>query len=188
MDARHHGAVHRAGFTLVELMVVIVILGLVGGVAISSWASMLPQQEFNTAVRNLSEVLYETRSNAIAQNREYKILYDIENDTYRVRTPFLYGGGFATTEDDEDRLFIEQTDLGEKGIDLVQITIDDRKYTTGVVEVRFYPLGASSYHTIQLQQKLFEREYTLELLPLTGEIRLHDGFFERTPVDGGNFK
>jgi hypothetical protein len=39
-----------------------------------------------------------------------------------------------------------------------------------------------------MQQKLFEREFTLELLPLTGEVRLHDGLFEREPVDEGDFR
>jgi Tfp pilus assembly protein FimT len=169
-------------------MVVVVIIGLVGGVALSSWASMLPYQRFNTAVRNLSEVLYDTRSRAIAQNREYRIQYDLDEDTYRVRTPFKLDGGFATTETDDERLWIRATDLGDMDIDLVQITVDDRKYTDGRVEVYFQALGASAYHTIYMQQKLFEREFTLELLPLTGEVRLHDGLFEREPVDEGDFR
>jgi Tfp pilus assembly protein FimT len=169
-------------------MVVVVIIGLVGGVALSSWASMLPNQRFNTAVRNLSEVLYDTRSRAIAQNREYRIQYDLDEDTYRVRTPFKLDGGFATTETDDERLWIRATDLGDMDIDLVQITVDDRKYTDGRVEVYFQALGASAYHTIYMQQKLFEREFTLELLPLTGEVRLHDGLFEREPVDEGDFR
>jgi prepilin-type N-terminal cleavage/methylation domain-containing protein len=181
--------VRQAGFTLVELMVVVIILGLIGGVALTSWASLLPNQRFNTAVRNLSEVLYDSRSRAIAQNREYRIQYDLEEDVYRVRTPFtLEGGGFATTENDDERQWIRVTDLGEMGIDIVQVTIDDRKFQDGQVDVIFYPLGASSYHTIHLRQTLFEREFTLELLPLTGEIRLHDGPFERDPVDEGDFR
>jgi prepilin-type N-terminal cleavage/methylation domain-containing protein len=43
----------RAGFTLVELMVVIIVLGLIGGVAMTSWASLLPNQQFNSAIRQL---------------------------------------------------------------------------------------------------------------------------------------
>ena len=180
--------VAAAGFTLVELMVVIIVIGLIGGIAVTSWASMMPNQQFNTAVRNLSEVLHETRSNAIARNREFAIRYDLDEDTYRVRTPFLPGGGFATSEEDEERLWIHETDLKESGIDLVQITLDDKVYSDGKVEVRFQALGASSYHVIELAQTAFEREFTLEVLPLTGEIRMHDGIFKRELVDEDDFR
>jgi prepilin-type N-terminal cleavage/methylation domain-containing protein len=178
-----------AGFTLVELMVVIIIIGLIGGIAVTSWATMMPNQQFNTAVRNLSEVLHETRSNAIARNREFRILYDLDADTYRVRTPFRAGGGFATSEDEDDqRLWIHETNLAESHIDLVRITVDDQAYTEGLVEVYFQPLGASAYHVIELAQTAFEREFTLEVLPLTGEIRMHDGTFVRKPADEGDFR
>ena len=181
------------GFTLVELMVVLMILGLIGAVAVSSWASMMPNQQFNSAVRNLSEVLYGTRSEAIARNREFRIRYDLDNDTYAVRTPFRPGGGivttqFADTERDEDHFWTDATDLKESGIDLVQITVDDRVYSDGQIEVYFQPLGASSYHLIELRQTAFERDFTLEALPLTGEIRMHYGPFRREPVEEGDFR
>lgn len=177
------------GFTLVELMVVVVIVGLMGGIAVSSWISMLPNQQFNSAIRNLSEALAETRSSAIARNREFRIRYDLDADTYVVRTPFKLGGGFMLVPDeDEGRLFLTPVNLAEAGIDLVEIRIDDQTYTSGLVDVYFQPLGVSSYHTITLHQTLLERDFTLEALPLTGEIRLHDGLFQRPAVDEGDFK
>ncbi len=74
------------------------------------------------------------------------------------------------------------------GIDLTEITVDDQVITKGLCEVYFRPLGASSYHCVHLSQPLLEREYTLESLPLTGEIRLHDGNYKRDPVDEGDFR
>jgi Tfp pilus assembly protein FimT len=157
-------------------------------VAMTSWASLLPNQQFNSAIRQLSEVLYGTRSEAIARNREYRIQYDLDKDTYRVRTPFKPGGGFATTEEEADHLWSNETDLKESGIDLLQVTVDDQIYTDGKVEVYFLPFGGSAYHVVQLRQALFERDFTLEVLPLTGEIRMHDGLFQREPVDEGDFR
>ncbi len=188
MSPRRPPSGREHAFTLVELMVVVIILGLLGGIAVTSWASMLPNQQFNTAIRNLSEVLYGTRSDAIARNREFRIQYDLDQDTYRVRTPFKPGGGFATSEEDAERMWAHETDLKEKGIDLLQVTVDDQPYTSGKVDVYFLPLGGSAHHTVQLSQALFEREFTLEVLPLTGEVRMHDGLFTREPVDEGDFR
>jgi prepilin-type N-terminal cleavage/methylation domain-containing protein len=186
--ARTRHARRSAGFTLVELMVVVMILGLVGGIAVTSWAALMPNQQFNTAVRNLSEVIYGTRSDAIARNREFRIRYDLDQDTYAVRTPFMPGGGFATTDEDADHLWTHETDLKRSGIDLLQIAVDDKIFTDGRVDVYFLPLGGSAHHVVQLKQEVKQREFTLEVLPLTGEIRMHDGLFVREPVDEGDFR
>ena len=53
--------------------------------------------------------------------------------------------------------------------------------------VRFDPLGASSAHTIVLYHELFQATYTIEVLPLTGEVRVHDGIYERPLPRDGDF-
>jgi len=175
-------------FTLVELMVVIVIIGLIGGVAVATWASMLPKQQFHTAIRNLSEVLYGTRAEAIARNREFDIEYDLDTDSYRVRTPYRVGGGFATTDDDPLRMFTHETPLKKYGIELQSVTIGDQVFSDGKCSQWFLPLGVSAYHLVQLRDEALNETFTLELLPLTGEIRMHDGTFQREPVDEGDFR
>jgi Tfp pilus assembly protein FimT len=157
------------------------------GIAMTSWESLLPNQELNSALRNLSEALYGTRSEAIARNREFRIYYDIDRDSYRIRTPFHIEGGFVTSDEDP-RVWTHETDLAEHGIDITEITIDDVPYSDGEVYVRFDPLGAASYHTVLLRQAVFQREFTVEALPLTGEVRVHDGVFEREPPDENDFK
>ncbi|HED65509.1 MAG TPA: type II secretion system protein GspH [Planctomycetes bacterium] len=180
--------VRGAGFTLIELMVVLVIMGLMSGIALVSWQALLPNQEFNSAVRKLSDTLNATRSEAIARNREFRIYYQIDDDSYRVRTPFLDGGGIAYGDTDEGRLWTNHVGLGDLGIDIVSVTIDDETYTDGEVYVRFDPLGASSYHRVVLRQEIFDRDFTIEVLPLTGDIRFHDGVFVREIADDSDFE
>ena len=175
-----------SGFSLVEVVVVILIIGMAATVAAVSWKALLPNQELTSAVRKLSETLRGTRSDSIATSREFRIYYHLDEDRYAVRTPFLPGGGLAQTEDDE-HVWVHETDLADAGLDLLQVTIDDVTYTDGEVYVRFDPLGASSYHTAVIDQPIFKRSFTIEALPLTGDVRVHDGLFEREAPDEADF-
>lgn len=177
----------RQGFSLVEILIVIIILGLMSSLAVVSWQSLVPNQRFNSEVRKLSDVLNGTRSDAIARSRDFYVLYDLENDAYRVRTPFRQGGGFAL-HDDDDFLFVNERDLTEAGIAITEVRVEDETYTEGDVWIRFDPRGSSAGHSIVLYQEMFNRYFTIEVLPLTGEIRFHDGHFEREPVDEGDFR
>jgi prepilin-type N-terminal cleavage/methylation domain-containing protein len=187
-----HAPRRRAGFTLVELLTVIVILGLIGGVAVISWQSILPKQKLNSAVRNLSEVLHSTRSEAISRNHEFQVWYDLDAETYRVRTPYRPGGGYVVrTENDDDieYVWIHDTNLANDGLEIVSVTIDDIPYYDGKVYVRYDPLGASAYHVIVLYQPIFEKYYTIEVLPLTGDIRTQVGHVvPREPPDENDFR
>ena len=79
------------------------------------------------------------------------------------------------------------TNLAKEDIDILQVTIDDRTYYDGEVYVRFDPLGAASYHTVVLRQDIFDREFTIEAMPLTGDIRFHEGLFKREPAQENDF-
>ncbi len=179
----------NAGFSLIELMSVVIILGLLASVAVMSWESLLPSTRLNSAVRILSERLAGARSEAIARNTVFEIYYDLDIERYWVRTPYLAIGGKANLEAEfdleEERAVVDVTNLDEDGIQIHSVTIDDQIYVDGQVFVRFDPLGSSSAHTIVLYHDLFDRYFTVEVLPLTGEIRFHDGLFEREqPRDG----
>ena len=83
---------------------------------------------------------------------------------------------------------MDETNLRDWGLEIKQVTIDGEDYVDKQVYVRFDPLGAASYHTVVLRQEKFDREFTVEALPLTGEVRVHDGAFEREPADESDFK
>jgi prepilin-type N-terminal cleavage/methylation domain-containing protein len=177
----------RGGFSLIELMAVILIIGLIGTVAMVAWQALLPGAKVNSAIRNLSEVLASARSEAIARNAEFEIYYDLDQERYWVRTPYLVGGGLANSAAEDQRAIRDETSLADAGLQIVQVKIDDEPYVDGQVFVRFDALGASSAHTVVLYHKLFDATYTLEVLPLTGEVRVHDGLYERSVPHHGDF-
>lgn len=185
----------QGGFSLVELMTVIVILGLTISITALNWQRIMPRSQLNAAVRNLSNVLQSTRSEAITRNQEYRVIYDLDEQRYWVETPFKKGGGLALEripgeDDPEDKgaRVIDSLTRLETGVVITQVTIDDETYGDGQVYVRFTPLGSSSAHTIHLHHLSTDRYYTVEVLSLTGLIRFHEGIFEREEATDGDFE
>ncbi len=169
-------------------MVVVVIMGMIGSVTVISMGSMRPKQAFQSAIHKISDALAKARSEAIARNRPFSIIYNIDESTYEICSPYLEGGGLAPTERGEDNLRIDFTDLKEDGIEIEMIHADERNWTSDEIFLRFDPLGVSSYHAIVIRQPLYDRVSTIEMLPLTGEIRFHEGSFIREPAVEGDFE
>lgn len=175
----------RAGFSIVELLGVLVILALMTSIVAISWQASLPREKLNSTVRALAERINGARADAIARNLEFRIYYDIDEGRYWVETPFsAEEPGLA--RGDEPRVRVFETDL-DPTVAFREVTIDGEPYNDGIVFVRFDPLGASNDHQIVLYQEIFDRYYTIEVLALTGLVRFHDGFFEREEPRDGDF-
>jgi len=186
-------AVASRGFSLIELMVVITIIAFAAGLASVSWDSVFPAQRLNSDVRELSSVLQGARVDAIARSIELRVFYDIDNEQYWLEFPrpdavaTRTGTNRETEEIDEElKERLSFTSLSD-GIEFVSITIDGEEWRDGQVFVRFDPLGAASEHTILLYQPKFDRHYTIEVLPLTGLIRFHDGVYVRELAQDEDF-
>lgn len=184
----------RRGFTLVEIMAVIMILGLTVTAVSYNWKRIVPRAQLNAAVRELSNVLHSTRSESITRNAEFRVIYDLTEGRYWVETPYRVGGGLAVIRipgeedpDEEVRATTRETELGT-GVKFSRVQIDGEDYYEGQVYVRFTPSGSSSAHTIELYHEPSDASYTIEVLPLTGLIRFHTGIFEREEPDEGDFR
>ncbi|NNG05464.1 MAG: prepilin-type N-terminal cleavage/methylation domain-containing protein [Inquilinus sp.] len=116
---------HSAGFTLVELLVVLLILGLMTAVAAPHIGGSLPRLETRTAAREVAAVLREARGVAIRDNREVVVLVDL--DARRVGVP--RGRRPVTLP---------------AGLDLRLLTATVELAGRGSGRIRFYPDGTSS--------------------------------------------
>jgi len=170
------------------------VLGIMISVTAANWQKIVPRAQLNSAVRGISDTLNGTRSEAIARNAEFRVLYDLDAQKYWVETPFKKGGGLALQrlpgeEDPEEgrRALAYETTLKD-GVRITKVHLDDVDYTDGQVFVRFSPLGASNEHTVELYHEPTKTSYTVEVLALTGLIRFYEGSFERTKVDEGDFE
>ena len=175
----------RAGFTLIEMLGVIVILGIIATLVTMNWRAILPRTELHSATRILASTISGAHSEAIARNAIFKIEYDLDKHRYRVNTPYRLGGGLAPNED--ERVAQDWIELPES-VRFSRIQIDGVEYRKGMVFVRFDPLGAASGHIVTLEQQPYKNAYTIEVQALTGMIDYHEGNFERTPPREEDFR
>lgn len=179
----------RAGFSLVELMVVLLILGMMAGMMVVGTGAMLPGSYLAQAVHTLAAEVYGARSAAISRNLTYHIEYDIDANRYHLVTPYRKESQDETAlaRSEAERLITSEHEM-PRGVEISRIIVDGEEFTDGRVRVLFSPNGTVSSHTVLLTQGEYENQFTLEVLPLTGLIRFHDGDFYRELPEEGDFE
>ncbi len=173
---------------MTEMMLVVAVIGLVSVVVGGSLDSLLPKERLNTAVRNLTAILRNARTEAVSRSLEFLIEYDIDGDRYRMLTPFARDGErFDSEEMDEEERFAMQWQPLPPGVQLISVTITGESFDDGRCFARFDPRGAASDHQVVLAQLKYENYYTVEIMALTGTFKFHRGIFVRQAPDSGDF-
>ena len=73
-----------AGFTLIEVLVVLTILGLMSALLLSNSRQVSPAVHARAAARAISGALRQARSEALASNRSVALTLDLANRSYRL--------------------------------------------------------------------------------------------------------
>lgn len=139
-----------AGFTLVEIMVVMVIIALIMGLVATSMSRSISAAEARAASRELVASLRYTRARAIIDKAEQVFLVDTENRSYQ-----------APGRD--------KVELPE-GVDLTITTATSELVSDAVSGICFFPDGGSTGGHIELTVN--KREYRVNVAWLTGETQL----------------
>jgi prepilin-type N-terminal cleavage/methylation domain-containing protein len=144
----------RQGFTLVELVVVVLIMGLLMGFAATRMDFMVPKYRIRAAAREVAGVLKQGKARAAAQGKDVYFEVDLAQGRYWILAAFPKEDPSADPRIVAARpleyqaLFVRQL---PEGVHFVDVILGERdKTATGRVRVRLSAFGASSHVILNL--------------------------------------
>jgi type II secretory pathway pseudopilin PulG len=164
------------GFTVIELMVVILLLGAVVGYGFLKIDNLVPSARLDKAARDLGQILTRLRNLSIFSGRTHFLEYDLDDQTYRIGRPTT----IREQEDGADDIILSDWFELPKKVRIKAVQFSDRDAETqGLVRVEFTPTGEVVGHLIHiLSDEILDESknrYTVEINPITGLVTYTQG-------------
>jgi prepilin-type N-terminal cleavage/methylation domain-containing protein len=145
---------NRSGFTLIELVLVCVIIGIMVGLAVTRLDLLVPKYRLRAAARDVAAVLKQGKARAAAQGKDVYFEVDLSQGKCWLLAPF------PKPESDSDPRPVESRPLQYEavftrtlpdGVHFIDAIMGDKeKATSGRVRVRLSAFGASSHVILNL--------------------------------------
>jgi len=74
----------RDGFTIIELIIVIAVIGIIAAVSVPNFLSYLPDARLKSAARDLYSNLQQAKISAIKSNKQWAIVFNADAGVYEV--------------------------------------------------------------------------------------------------------
>jgi prepilin-type N-terminal cleavage/methylation domain-containing protein len=74
----------QKGFTLIELIVVMGIMGILATIAVPTFQNYIRNQNLKTAARGITSDFFATREKALSENVRYRITFDQASNSYTI--------------------------------------------------------------------------------------------------------
>lgn len=151
-----------SGFTLVELMVTLALLGLMSAIAIGGWRSWAVASEHSGTAREIQSLLRQTQQRAVTEGRAACVQFDVAANAWTV---------YRGTCDDPARLRLE----GPIASDTTEVQVSSPSFTapsgtsTGVT---FYARGTAWPGEVRVTRTGTSKTYVLTVEGLTGRVSL----------------
>ena len=149
------------GFTLLELILVLVMMGLIAGLTLPFVVSTLDRIKLQSEVRQISSAIQFTRSEAISRKTLFIFNVDIDKNQYWLAIP----------KQEE----VTQSKPIDATVQIMDYQRADETLTEGTFKILFYPRGNSSGGTIRfksINDKDEENIYAVTIDPITGKPKI----------------
>lgn len=167
---------NNAGYTLIELAVVILILGFILAFTLPNFAGLLTGDELGRNLRQLSGLIQYLRDQAISGKKIYRLNYNFKEKEFWITTFELTGETKAATNPIMARRL--KLEGAIEVSDMITPAAQGRT-TEGETYINFLPNGLVDPGVIHLTDRDKETTYTLIIKPLTGRVRILDRYVEQ---------
>lgn len=171
------------GFTLVELMVVVVIVGLMVGVAATRLDFMVPKYRLRGAAREVAGLFKAARSRAAGSGKDVYVEIDLPRGLYWMLVAFPKAAEGIEAADPKALEYqpVQQQALpeGVKFVDVIQGA--QERIDTGRARMRVTPFGSSA-HLIVNMKNADDREISVKMNGFTGSITFFEGRMEAEAI------
>lgn len=152
---------NRDGFTLLELVLVIFLIGLIAGLVLPFVVSTLDRIKLQSEARQIASALQFARSEAITKKTLFTFNANIDQNQYWLAIP----------KEKE----VTQTKNLDKTVKIRDYQGAEETISDGTFVINFYPRGNSSAGTIHLQSSIEESDapiYAITIDPITGKPKI----------------
>ncbi len=165
-----------AGFTLLELVVVLFLLVLVLGLVLPEASSLLTDSDLRTSARRLAGSVGEARNQAMLEGRIWELVIDLESSSFWIGPA---GEGEEAGKPGPRKHML----AGEVRFLDVRKGKDDTR-NTGRVALRFHPKGLVEPAVIHLKGS-GDRVRALSIKPFSGRLSIEEGYVGGGEADKG---
>jgi type IV fimbrial biogenesis protein FimT len=83
----HRPLVVDGGFSLLEIIVALLLMGILAAIALPSWNKLEPSYRLNSSARQLQSELHHIKMRAAAENVSFQLAYDQGAAEYKIENP-----------------------------------------------------------------------------------------------------
>jgi prepilin-type N-terminal cleavage/methylation domain-containing protein len=150
--------VRTAGFTLIELIVVLVVIGLLLAFSPLALDFLIAEKELDSEVTRLATLVDLIKTQAVLDQAKYAMHYDTENHRYAIQPPDEVTQ--ETNDPDaepvtvlvlDEEADLEQLDWHQLPDGITLEFFEGRKQLRGSFAVTFSPTGTVPFHTLVME-------------------------------------
>jgi prepilin-type N-terminal cleavage/methylation domain-containing protein len=160
---------NRRGFTLLELMIVIAIIGIVLGYVTPRLFGALTSSNIEKTERNMSAIIQLARSSALTHHKTYYVQFNIDDGIV---------GYFPKPEKSGEEPELEKKMSMPDGVTIKGVkTPYQPKKDRGKAEIKVTPDGVVEQGLIYLEGGI-NKMYTFMIKPFSGKFKVYDRYVE----------
>jgi len=159
----------RRGFSLTEVVVVLVIILIASSVALSAYAGYSKYSGLEASARQISRTLMFAKQGAITRRTDMVVYFDIDRQTYWVDEEDASAGTIS-------RKVVEPKKL-EVGVKIQDVQVGATTQSSGTISARFAPSGENPLVEVTMRREMDpatdpRNYYTVQLYPASDEARI----------------